>query len=230
MTIKQWNQDERPQEKFSLRGAQALSDAELIALLIRTGTASVSAVDLARQLLTVFGSLRGLMAAEQSALCSHHGVGMVKASKLRATAELAQRLLKERIVRTNPFESAKELDHFLALRLRDSRREIFGCIWLDTRHQIIDFESLFEGTLSGAAVPIREVVIRGLECNAAAVIAVHNHPSGVAKPSSADIVLTSRLQEALALVEIELLDHLIVGEEGSVRLSSLGLLGGPRLG
>lgn len=227
MAIGQWEREERLEEKFSLRGPRSLSDAELVAILISTGTATLSAVELARQLLGAFGSLRRLLGAEPGTLRGHHGVGVVKASKLGATAELAQRLLKERIIRTGPIQSATELDHYLALRLRDARREIFGCIWLDTRHQIIDFEAIFEGTLSGAAVSVREVVIRGLGSHAAAAIAVHNHPSGVAEPSSADIALTARLQAALGLVEIALLDHLIVGEEGSVSLRSLGLLGAP---
>lgn len=212
MRITDWPEAERPREKLLARGADTLSDAELLAIFLRTGVAGRSAVDLARELLNRHGGLRALLNAGAAELCREKGVGKTKFAQLQAARELGRRLLdekmKERVALTSP---ARARDYLL-FQLRDREHEIFACLFLDTKHRVIAFEELFRGTLDGASVHPREIVKTALRHNAAAVIAAHNHPSGVAEPSRADELLTQRLKDALAMVEIRLLDHLIVGE------------------
>ncbi len=224
MAITDWPKQERPREKLLRSGAKALSDAELLAIFLRTGTRGISALDLARQLLTEFGGLRPLLAASREAFCSVHGLGDAKFCQLQAVIEMAHRHLRESLEKGDALTSPEQTQRYLRLRLQGYPYEVFACLFLDNRHRIIAFEELFQGTIDGASVYPREVVRRSLHHNAAAVIFSHNHPSGVAEPSRADEQITLRLKDALALIDVRVLDHIVVGSESSVSLVERGLL------
>jgi DNA repair protein RadC len=224
MAIRDWPIDERPREKLIERGAAALSDAELLAILLRSGVRGRSAVDLAREILLAFGSLRQLIAADRARFCSGAGLGLARYAELQAAAEISRRQLSETL-KTGPLlGSPRATREFLSARLRDLEHEVFCCLYLDKRHRLIQFEELFRGTIDGASVHPREIVKLALKRNAAAVIVAHNHPSGIAEPSQADELITQRVKEALALVDIRLLDHIIVGDGVSVSLAERGLI------
>ncbi len=223
MAISHWPSAEKPREKLLARGAAALSDAELLAILLRTGTAGATAVDLARGLLADFGSLRALLGADAATLCRHKGLGRAKFAQLHAALELARRNLSENLAREDCLACPAQTVDYLRARLRDYPYEVFACLMLDNRNRVIALRELFRGTIDGASVYPREVVKQALADNAAAVILVHNHPSGVAEPSRADIAITEKLKQALALVDIRVLDHVIVGDEATC-LSERGLV------
>jgi len=212
MAIRDWPAADRPREKLLAKGAQALSEAELLAIFLRTGVKGRSALDLARQMLKEFGGLRALLAAEQKELCKLPGMGPAKYAQLQAGLEMARRHLGENLERGKPLSDPAATRAWLKARLRDIPHEVFACLYLDNRHRVIAFEELFRGTIDGASVHPREVVRAALKHNAAALIFAHNHPSGVAEPSDADRRLTQRLQEALGLVDIRVLDHFVVGD------------------
>jgi DNA repair protein RadC len=222
MPIKDWPAAERPREKLLLRGATALSDAELLAIFLRTGVPGKTAVDLARDILTHFDGLRGLLGADRKAFCTFPGLGAAKFSQLQAVLELARRHLGETLARGEALSDPATTRRYLAARLRDYPHEVFGCLFLDNRHRVIEFEELFRGTINGASVHPREVVRQALAHNAAAVILAHNHPSGVAEPSEADRQLTRRLSEALALVDVRVLDHIVIGDGETVAFAERG--------
>ncbi|MFT5113094.1 MAG: DNA repair protein RadC [Parasphingorhabdus sp.] len=224
MSIKDWPESERPREKFLKQGPQALSDAELICLFLRTGTSRNTAMDVARTLLKQFGGLRKLLSASAEELTRTHGVGTAKYVQLIAARELGARYLAEQLKERTSLESPQDASDYLTLRMRDLPHEVFAAVFLDNRHRVLHFEELFSGTINGASVHPREVVKRALSLNAAAMIVAHNHPSGISEPSQADISITGRLRDALALVEVRLLDHLIVGEGGCVSLSERGVI------
>lgn len=223
-TIQDWPASERPREKLLARGPAALSDAELLAIFLRTGTRGKTAVDLARELLTHFGGLRPLFNADKKQFCSIHGLGETTYIQLQAILEMARRHLDEQLRVVDALENPDATRRYLTSQLRHYRHEVFACLFLDTRHRVIAFEELFRGTIDGASVHPREVVKRALHHNAAALILAHNHPSGVAEPSRADTQLTRRLRDALALVDIRVLDHLIIGEGSGVSLAERGLI------
>jgi DNA repair protein RadC len=224
MRIRDWPQAERPREKLLARGAESLSEAELLALLLRQGTRGVTAVDLARELLVEFGSLRQLLTADAGRLCGHRGVGPARYAELRAALELARRHHLETLRSGVAIESPRSTRLFLQAQLRDRPYEVFCCLFLDNRHRLIAFAELFRGTIDGASVHPREVVRDALARNAAAVILAHNHPSGNAEPSQADELITARLRDALALVDIRVLDHVVVGDGCCVSFAERGLL------
>jgi DNA repair protein RadC len=224
MAINDWPAAERPREKLLDRGAQALSDAELLAIFLRTGMRGKTAVDLARELLAEFSGLRGLFAAEKSRLCAAPGLGPAKCAQLQAVLEMARRHLGESLQRGAPLTDPAATRRYLVAQLRDRLQEVFCCLYLDNRHRVIAFDELFHGTLDGASVHPREVVRKILAHNAAAVIFAHNHPSGVAEPSDADRRLTQRLKEALTLVDVRLLDHFVIGDGEAVSFAERGLL------
>lgn len=224
MSILNWPAAERPREKLLSRGAVALSDAELLAIFLRTGVTGKTAVDLARELLVRFGSLRALLTADQTSFCDAPGLGAAKFAQLQAVLEMARRYLGETLERGQALTSPADTRDFLRAILRDRGQEAFCCLYLDTRHRVLKFEELFQGTVDGAAVYPREVVKNALRHNAAAVILAHNHPSGVAEPSRADEALTQRLIQALALVDIRVLDHLVVGDGEITSFAERGLL------
>lgn len=223
MAICDWPAAERPREKLLLRGAAALSDAELLAIFLRTGVAGKSAVDLARDLLGHFGGLRPLLQADKRAFCQARGLGDAKYVQLQAVLEMGRRHLAATLERGDAITSPQATRDYLNARLRDYPFEVFACLFLDNRHRVLAFEELFRGTIDGASVHPREVVRRVLYHNAAAVILAHNHPSGVAEPSRADEAITRRLQEALGLVDVRVLDHIIVAD-AMVSFAERGLL------
>lgn len=224
MAITDWPAAERPREKLLERGATALSDAELLAIFLRTGVAGKSAVDLARDLLERFGGLRPLLNAGVTDFCAAHGLGRAKFTQLQAVLEMARRHLHETLQQSDVLTSPTLTRQYLQSQLRNEAREIFAVLFLDNRHRVLAFEPMFYGTIDGAAVYPREVVRRCLHHHAAAVIVAHNHPSGVAEPSQSDHRITERLRDALALVDIRLLDHVIVGDGECVSFSERGWL------
>ena len=224
MLFRDWPAAEKPREKLLALGPGALTEAELIALLLRHGHRGTSALDLARSLLARFGSLRGLLSAPREDVCRHPGIGTARWAELQAALELVRRHHLERLRFGPALTSPRAARDFLIARLRDRDHEVFCCLFLDTRHRLLGFDELFRGTLDGASVHPREVVKTALARNAAAVILAHNHPSGVAEPSQADEIITTRLRDALALVDIRLLDHLIVGDGTCASLAERGLV------
>jgi DNA repair protein RadC len=224
MAIRDWPIDERPREKLLEKGAAALSDAELLAILLRNGTRGHSALDLARTVLQNFRSLRKLIAADRQRFCAEPGLGPTRFAELQAAIEISRRQLTEKMRAGPSLGSPRATQDFLSAKLRDLEHEVFCCLYLDKRHRLIEFQELFRGTIDGASVHPREIVKLALQRNSAAVIVAHNHPSGVAEPSQADELITQRIRDALALVDIRLLDHIIVGDGVSVSLAERGVL------
>ena len=223
MAISDWPAQERPREKLLQKGAEVLSDAELLAIFLRTGTRDFTAVDLARLLLDDFGGLKPLLETGQAEFCQRHGMGPAKYAQLQAVLEMAKRHLFENIQRGDVLCSPNETRRYLAAQLQSYPHEVFACLFMDNRNRVIAFEKLFFGTIDGASVYPREVVRMALKHNAAAVIFAHNHPSGVAEPSRADEQITQRLKAALDLVDIRVLDHMVIGDE-VVSFAERGLL------
>ncbi len=224
MTIRDWPESERPREKLMARGAPALSDAELLAVFIGSGQRGCDAVELGRSLLADAGGLRGLLERSAAELGGLRGLGPARACRLAAALELASRHLAGGLHRGEAVSDPDTAARFLALKLRHLPHEVFACLYLDTRHRMLGFEELFRGTIDGAQVHPREVVRRCLAHNAAAVILAHNHPSGVPEPSAADRAITARLREALAMIDVRVLDHLVIGEGAPVSFAARGLL------
>lgn len=224
MSIRDWPEGERPREKLMRLGAEALSDAELLAIFLRTGVRGRNAVELARDLLAEFGGLGQLLAADPKRLCATKGLGVAKYTQLQAALELSRRYLMTAISERDVLTSPDATRDYLKLRLYGAPHEVFACLFLDNRHRVIRYEELFRGTIDGASVHPREVVRRVIETNAAAVIFAHNHPSGVAEPSEADLAITRRLKEALALIDVRVLDHIIVGDGRGTSFAERGLL------
>jgi len=224
MSITDWPTHERPREKLLKQGATALSDAELLAIFLRTGIKGKTAVDLARELIQNFGGLRQLLTANEKDFCTHLGLGQAKYAQLQAVLELSQRHLLENLQRSDSITSPDATKQYFQAKMRDYPHEVFSCIYLDNRNRIINYCELFKGTLAGANVYPREVVKQALSYNAASVIFAHNHPSGVAEPSQADKQITLQLRNALGMVEIRVLDHIIVGDGYCVSFTERGLL------
>ena len=224
MAINHWPEKERPREKLLEKGANNLSDSELLAIFIHTGTTDKSAVDIGRNLLKEYNGIRNILNAERKSLCRHPGLGPVKFALLQAAVELGKRYSSEKLFRGKALSSPRDAADHLKHQLRDQQREIFAVLLLDNRHRVIHYEQLFYGTLSGASVHPRELVKKVLSHNAAAVIIAHNHPSGVAEPSQSDLTITDRIKKALDLVDVKLLDHLVIGDGEYVSLSDRGML------
>lgn len=224
MGIIQWPVSERPREKLIQLGPQALSDAELLAIFLRTGSRGKTAVDLARELLTIFGSLRKLLEADSQQFCQLHGLGPAKYAQLQASLEISRRHLRETISREDVLTKSTETRKYLMAKLRGQHREVFACLFLDNQHRVISFEELFHGSIDNAEVHPREVVKRALAHNAAAVIFAHNHPSGVSQPSEMDKTLTKELIKAMDLIQVRVLDHFVIGDQDISSFAELGLI------
>jgi DNA repair protein RadC len=224
MAISDWPEGERPREKLLTRGAASLSDAELLAIFLRTGVAGKSAVDLARELLNRFGNLTRLVSASESEFCETKGMGQAKFVQLQSVLEMSRRALREEMQRGDALNSPRAVRDYLQLLLGARQQEVFLVLFLDTQHRVIASEELFHGTLSQTSVYPREVVKRALAHNAAAVILAHNHPSGVAEPSQSDQLLTSALKQALAMVDVHVLDHFIVAVGQTLSFAEKGLI------
>jgi DNA repair protein RadC len=222
--VKDLPADARPREKLLSRGAAALADAELLALLLRTGIAGTGVLQLAQSLLDRFGGLAGLLHADVQSLKSIKGLGPAKRAELAAVLEIARRVLAERLAERPGFEQPQAVKDYLRLQLAALDHETFGVMFLDAQHRLLVFETLFRGTLTHTAVHPREVAKRALALNAAAVVLAHNHPSGLAEPSRADELITQSIRQALQLVEVQVLDHVVVGRNGTVSFAQRGLL------
>jgi len=222
MHIRDWPADERPREKLLARGAAVLSDAELLAIFLGSGLRGRDAVQTSRELLAAHGPLRTLLDTPPGALAKLPGLGPARACTLAAALELGNRHLAAALERGEALTDPQAAGRYFARRLRSRQHEVFAVLFLDTRHRALAFEEMFQGTVDGAEVHPREVVRRALALNAAAVILGHNHPSGHPEPSAADRAITARLKQALALVEVRLLDHFVVGDGAPVSLAARG--------
>ncbi len=225
MAITEWPEGERPRERLIKQGAAALSDAELLAIFLRVGVKGKSAVDLGRELVEHFGSLAALFSASEADLCAIKGMGAAKYVQFQAVLEIARRALDEKIKNTDALNSPQSVRDYLRLTLARLPHEVFVSVFLTAQNRVIAVEELFRGTLTQTSVYPREIVKRALAHNAASVILAHNHPSGEANPSAADRSLTKALAEALALIDVRVLDHFIVAPGASMSFAEQGLLG-----
>jgi len=223
MAITDWALEDRPREKLLMKGAEALSDAELLAIFLRTGIKGKTAVDLARDLLSDSGGLNALLSADEDRFCQGKGVGQAKFVQLKAVVEMSRRYLHEKIQRGDVMANVDDVKHYLQSRLQAYPFEVFACLFLDNKHQVIEYEELFRGTVDAASVHTREVVRRAIHHNAVALVLAHNHPSGSAEPSQSDIQITQKLTDALALLDVRVLDHFIIADE-IVSFAERGLL------
>ena len=224
MSIKDWPSQERPRERLLKQGDKSLSDAELLAIFLRTGTRNISAVDLARQLLHQFGSLSQLLKASQSDFCAAMGLGEAKFTQLQAVMEMSRRVHADGLSQGQTITTSADAANFLIAELGDRPAEVFGVLFLDTKHHILAFEELFHGTIDHTSVHPRELIRRVIYHNAARIILAHNHPSGDTTPSQADIELTKSLKNALDMLDVTLLDHLVVGKNAFCSLAERGFL------
>lgn len=224
MTITNWPMADRPREKLLLHGAKYLSDAELIAILFQTGMRGKTALDLAREVLIKFGGLKTLLTTNAMEVCQQEGIGKAKYALLQAGLELGLRYQSDPLQPGDLLNNPEAAKRFLISRLQDYPQEVFACLFLDTLQRVICFEELFYGTINESSVYPREILKRGLKYNAAKVILAHNHPSGSPQPSQADCDITLLLKETLALVDIQVIDHIIVGHRVCVSLAEGGYL------
>ncbi len=224
MSLKDLPADLRPREKLLARGPAALGDAELLALLLRTGYKGRGVFELAQQVLDAFGGVAGLLHADAAALARIKGLGPAKRAELAAVLELARRALAQPLRAAPVFDAPQQVKDYVALQLGQRPQEVFAVLFLDGQHRLIATEELFHGTLGQTSVYPREVVRRALHHNAGAVVLAHNHPSGMAEPSRADEFLTQALKSALKLVDVQVLDHLVVGQGQVVSFAERGLL------
>jgi len=224
MSIADWPEDDRPREKMLAKGPEALSDAELVAILFRTGVKGRNAVDLARDALGRCGSISGLLTAERAAFETIPGLGDAKFVQVQVVLEMSRRALRETLDRGVALSSPQTVRDYLRLKLQGKAHEVFVAVFLDAQNRVLDVEELFRGTLTQTSVFPREIVKRALHYNAAAVIFAHNHPSGVAEPSRADEALTQTLKHTLALVDVKVLDHFVVGGDAAMSFAERGLL------
>jgi DNA repair protein RadC len=222
MAISDWPLAERPRERLLAEGAKALSDAELVAVLLRTGLRGKTAVDLARDLLKKYNGVAAML--EAADLETVTGLGPAKRAQFAAAIELSRRALQEELEKRNALTSPGAVRDYLRLALGRREQEVFVCIWLDAQHKVIRIDEAFKGTLTQTSVYPREIVKMAIARSAAAVIFAHNHPSGVAQPSQSDELLTRNLKEALELIEVKVLDHFVVAGHQAISFAERGLL------
>ena len=224
MSIKDWPSQERPRERLLKQSAKSLSDAELLAIFLRTGTRNISAVDLARQLLHQFGSLSQLLKASQSDFCAAMGLGETKFTQLQAVMKMSRRVQADGLSQGQTITKAADAANFLIAELGDRPAEVFGALFLDTKHHILAFEELFHGTIDHTSVHPRELIRSVMHHNAARIILAHNHPLGDTTPSQAEIELTKSLKNALEMLDVKLLDHLVFGKNAFCSLAERGFI------
>lgn len=222
MAIKDWNEDERPREKLLQKGANSLSDSEVLAIFLRTGTKEKSAIELARGLIEEFGSLAGLFSAPSEQVMSHHGIGIAKYAQILASLEMGKRYLASQVKQANLLNSSELVKNYITTQLRHLRREVFAVLFLTNELTLIHFEILFTGGISSCSVCVREVLRHALKHGASQLIIAHNHPNTSANPSFADLEITENLAKACELIDIVLIDHIIVGQNDTQSLRELG--------
>lgn len=222
--ISNWPEEERPRERLAQHGPASLTDAELLAIMLRTGTGSDTAIDLARHILKTVQGFRGLDALTVADLCQIKGIGTAKAAQIKAALEIGKRLMKQQIYQQAKLTSSNDVYQYMAPQLRDLNREVFNCIYLTGRNTIIKDEKLFEGTLSESVVSAREIIRKAIDLGAASVVLVHNHPSGDPEPSKEDNLSTEKIKKACELFNIKILDHVIVGKSSYFSFADEGLL------
>lgn len=222
--LKDWPSAEKPREKLMSKGANTLSDAELLAIFLRTGVQGCNVVELAKNLLTSFGSIANIYKASPTDFCKMHGLGMAKYVQLQACLEMTKRFLAEELSQGKKLTSSHQTKNYLISELRNEQKEVFLIVYLNTQHQVIDIEKLFNGTINATAVYPRVVLEQSLKHQASAVIFAHNHPSGCLQASQADKDITQQLTQALALVDINVLDHLIIAGNQCISFAEQGLL------
>lgn len=224
MTILHWPQEDRPREKLLGKGEQSLTTAELLAIVLSTGTRGKNAVEMARELLTEYGNLRQLWSTPMHALIRKKGFGQAKYASFRAAVELGRRYLNELLPAGTTLNSSQKTQQFLAQQLRHHSNEVFACLFMDSHFRLICFEELFYGTVNEAHIHPREIVRRGLLHNAVNIILAHNHPSGNPTPSAADKEITQQIKQALELMDINVVDHVIVGNPKNYSFAEAGLI------
>lgn len=222
--LKDWSREQKPREKLIKLGAKSLTDAELLAILLRTGVKGCNVVELASKLLQKFGSISGVYRAGHDEFCQNHGLGSAKYVQLQACLEMSKRYLAEQIEKGSLLTSSQDTRNYLIAELRNETREVFAVMFLDNQHQVLQFERLFWGTIDASAVYPRVVVEHAIKYHAAAVILTHNHPSGLAQASLADKQITNRLEQALSLIDVRVLDHIIVAGHQSYSFAEHGEL------
>ena len=220
--LQSWPLSERPREKLLQKGASSLSDSELLAIFLRTGTQGKNVMELAREIIIHFGSLKSLFSATEKEFCQIKGLGKAKYVQLQACLEMSQRHIEEEISKQDAMQNPNQVKRYVQSRLMDKPNEVFAAIFLDNQHHVLAFEELFFGTINSSSVHPRVVIQRSLFHNAAAVIVAHNHPSGVSEPSISDIDITKTLKTALAMVDVRLLDHLVVASHQVTSLAERG--------
>lgn len=225
MKINQMSVFERPREKLLLHGGDKLSDTELLAVLLNTGCYKMSAIQLASRLIEEFGTLQAISIASKRKLLGIKGLGEAKYAVLQAALELSSRSLEQSMLKRATFTKVSDSMRYLRSKLSKHQKEVFSVLLLDNQHQFLAYKELFFGTINSAAVYPREIVKQAIEDNASALILAHNHPSGVAEPSEADILVTKKIVQALALVDVMVLDHVVVGHDNAVSFAERGLLG-----
>ena len=213
MNIREWPLHERPRERMLNHGPASLSDAELLAIVLGSGRQGRNAIDLAHEMLSSFGGLRGILRSDEKTMCAFKGVGRTRYAILQAINEIARRSLLETMKKGDVLANPDQVREYLLMKIRDYKHETFVCLFLDNQHRLIAFEEMFRGTISGASVHPREIVKRCLHHNAAAIIFAHNHPSGSSSPSKSDKHITQELKESLGLIDVRVLDHFVVGED-----------------
>lgn len=219
-----WPKDERPREKLLAFGPQTLSNSELLALFLQTGSKEKSVMEIARELLTKYPSFSELLNASTQDLCAIHGIGPAKCVILRATLEISRRYLLEQVKTKTSIANSQLLIDYLTIQLREQKRELFACLLLNSQLELIHYEVLFQGTLTEVSVHPREVAALALRYHADSVILAHNHPQGQAKPSQADLDVTQIIKKALRLLDIDLHDHVIIAQEGYFSFAEQGTL------
>lgn len=223
MAITDWAIEDRPRDKLLAKGAEALTDAELLAIFLRTGIKGKSAVDLARELLEETGGLASLLSANEKSFCQSKGLGQAKYVQMKAVVEMSRRYLEEKMKRGDAMNNVSDVKQYLKSRLQQYPFEVFACLFLDSKHRVIEYEELFRGTIDAASVHPREIIRQVLHHNAAAIVLSHNHPSGIPEPSQADIAITQKIKSSLEIIDVRLLDHFIIGDK-VVSFAEKGLL------
>lgn len=224
MPITDWPYEDRPREKLMQKGEQTLTDAELMAIFLKSGTRGKTALDIARELLHDYGGLKTLMRAPAHELITRPGIGFAKYASLKAAIELGKRFMSETVPVGTVLNNSPLTRRFLADRLQHHPNEVFACLFMDNHFRLISFEELFHGTVNEAHIYPREIVRRGIALNAVKLIIAHNHPSGRSHPSQSDLEVTNLVQQSLGLVDIELVDHIIIGNEGHYSFADNGLI------